>query len=45
MIDLVEFHGIQYTDDMGTDPHVVPTSALADEAKAARESMLETFGL
>ena len=36
MIDLVEFHGIQYTDDMGTDPHVVPIpSALADEAKAA----------
>ena len=44
MIDLVEFHGIQYTDDMGTDPHVVPIpSALADEAKAARESMLETL--
>ena len=42
MIDLVEFRGIQYTDDLGTDPHVVPIpSALADEAKAARDSMLE----
>ncbi len=42
MIDLVEFRGIQYTDDLGTDPHFVPIpSALADEAKAARDSMLE----
>jgi elongation factor G len=44
MIDLVEFRGIQYTDDLGTDPHVIPIPpSLAGEAKEAREAMLEAL--
>ncbi|MBL3538111.1 elongation factor G [Aminivibrio sp.] len=42
MVDLVEFRGIQYTDDLGTDPHVVPVpSSMVEEAKAARDAMIE----
>jgi elongation factor G len=42
MVDLVEFRGIQYSDDLGTDPHVVPVpSSMEEEAKAARDTMIE----
>jgi len=42
MVDLVEFRAVQYADDLGTDPHFVPVPAsLQDEAKAARDSMIE----
>jgi elongation factor G len=42
MVDLVEFRGIQYSDDLGTDPHVVPVpSASMEEAQAARDAMIE----
>ena len=42
MVDLVELRGIQFTDDLGTDPHVVPVpSSMEEEVKAARDAMVE----
>ena len=44
VIDLVEQRGIHYSDDLGTDPRVVPIpSHLEEEAKAAREAMVESL--
>ena len=42
LIDLVNFMGVQYKDDLGAEPRVIAVPAhLEDEARAARDSMIE----
>ncbi len=44
VIDLVEFKGIQYSDDLGTDPRVIPVPTVFErDAKAARDQMIESL--
>lgn len=44
MVDLVGMRAIRYTDDLGTDPHVVPIpSHMTDEVRSAREAMIEVL--
>ncbi|MGI6784641.1 MAG: elongation factor G [Aminivibrio sp.] len=44
LVDLVNFMGVQYTDDLGTEPRVIAVpDHLVQDARAARDSMIETL--
>mgnify|MGYP000870730592 CR=1 FL=1 len=44
VIDLVEYKGVHYTDDLGTDPHIISIpESLAEDARMARERMIESL--